>query len=121
VHADALAETEAARMRMLGSVALSLCYAASARFDGLISLRPIRSVDAAAGQLIAREAGRLVAFPDVETAGLGLDMRSRVLAAANEPILDLLRETARKVREQLRRAHSRPWEGSAESTARHLE
>jgi myo-inositol-1(or 4)-monophosphatase len=101
-HADVLAETRADRMRMLGSAALSLCYVASARFDGLISLRPMRSVDVAAGQLIVREAGGYVAFPDAGfdgvAPGLGLDMRSRVLAATSEPILELLMRTAEKVR-----------------------
>jgi myo-inositol-1(or 4)-monophosphatase len=102
VHSEALAETKADRMRMLGSAALSLCYVASARFDGLISLRPMRSVDVAAGQLIVREAGGYVAFPDAGydgvAPGLGLDMRSRVLAATSEEILRLLVETAEKVR-----------------------
>jgi myo-inositol-1(or 4)-monophosphatase len=101
-HAESLAETEADRMRMLGSAALSLCYVASARFDGLISLRPMRSVDVAGGQLIVREAGGYVAFPDGGydgvAPGLGLDMRSRVLAATSEPILELLVQTAEKVR-----------------------
>jgi myo-inositol-1(or 4)-monophosphatase len=101
-HADAIAATEADRLRMLGSAALSLCYVASARFDGLISLRPMRSVDVAAGQLIVREAGGHVAFPDAGydgvAPGLGLDMRSRVLAATSEPILELLVRTAEKVR-----------------------
>jgi len=110
VHADALAETEAARMRMLGSVALSLCYVASARFDGLISLRPVRSVDVAAGQLIVREAGGRVAFPDAgdgrSAPGLDLDMRSRVVAGCGDAVQGLLLGTASKVREQFRRAHS---------------
>jgi myo-inositol-1(or 4)-monophosphatase len=101
-NAEALAATEAGRLRMLGSAALSLCYVASARFDGLISLRPVRSVDVAAGQLIVREAGGQVAFPDAGydgvAPGLGLDMRSRMLAAGSEPILELLVETAEKVR-----------------------
>jgi myo-inositol-1(or 4)-monophosphatase len=99
-HSDALADTEADRMRMLGSAALSLCYVASARFDGLISLRAMRSVDVAAGQLIVREAGGEVAFPDDPhtTPGLGLEMRSRVLAATSRPILDLLHTTADRVR-----------------------
>jgi myo-inositol-1(or 4)-monophosphatase len=100
-HADALAATEADRMRMLGSAALSLCYVASARFDGLISLRAMRSVDVAAGQLIVREAGGHVAFPDAGydgvAPGLGLDMRSRVLAATSERILELLLRTAETV------------------------
>lgn len=120
-HADALAKTEADRMRMLGSIALSLCYVASTRFDGLLTLRPVRSVDVAAGQLIVREAGGGVAFPDRGhdgvAPGLGLDMRSRVVAAASRPILELLLETAEKVDEQFRRAHSTPWRGSGESTA----
>jgi myo-inositol-1(or 4)-monophosphatase len=108
LHADALAETEAARMRMLGSVALSLCYVASARCDGLLSLRPVRSVDVAAGQLIVREAGGRVAFPDDEapSPGLGLDMRSRVVAGSGDGVQELLLGTAAKVREQFRRAHS---------------
>jgi len=110
LHADALAETEAARMRMLGSVALSLCYVASARFDGLVSLRPVRSVDVAAGQLIVREAGGRVAFPDADgdggAPGLDLDMRSRVIAGSGEAVQELLLGTAAKVRGQFRRAHS---------------
>jgi myo-inositol-1(or 4)-monophosphatase len=124
-HADALAETRADRMRMLGSLALSLCYVASTRFDGLISLRPVRSVDVAAGQLIVREAGGGVAFPDAGydgvAPGLDLGMRSRVVAAASEPILELLIRTAEKVDAQFRRAHSLPWPDSAESTAQDLE
>ena len=107
VHADALAETQADRMRMLGSAALSLCYVASARLDGLISLRGLRSVDVAAGQLIVREAGGQVAFPEAsDGAQLDLEMRSRVVAATSPPILELLVGTARRVHEQFRRAHS---------------
>ncbi len=101
-HADALAGTDAHRLRMLGSVALALCYVASGRFDGLISLRGLRSVDVAAGQLIAREAGAVVAFPDAGydgvSPGLDLDMRSSVLAATNEAILERLQVAAAKVR-----------------------
>jgi myo-inositol-1(or 4)-monophosphatase len=94
--ADAIAQTRAHRLRMIGSIALSLCFVASARFDGMLCLRPSRSVDAAAGQLIVREAGGAVSFPDAGGddplgAGLDLDMRSRVLAGATEGILsDLL-------------------------------
>jgi myo-inositol-1(or 4)-monophosphatase len=88
---DALAQTEAHRLRMIGSIALSLCFVASARFDGMLSLRPARSVDAAAGQLIVREAGGEVSFPDADgdrplSAGLDLDMRSRVVAGATSVI-----------------------------------
>jgi myo-inositol-1(or 4)-monophosphatase len=83
--AGALAATTAHRLRLIGSIALGLAWVAGARFDALLSLRSIRSVDAAAGQLIVREAGGAVAFPDIEggdlTAPLDLDMRSHVVAA----------------------------------------
>ena len=88
--AEAIAATSAHRLRMLGSIALSLCNVASARFDAVLSLREARSVDAAAGQLIVREAGGAVAFPDAGDldAPLSLDMRSRVVAAASPAVLD---------------------------------
>jgi myo-inositol-1(or 4)-monophosphatase len=90
----ALAATEARRVRMVGSVALSLCYVAGARFDAMVTLRTVRSVDAAAGQLIVREAGGRVAFPDTADGRLGaslmLDMRSRVAAAPNDAALEQL-------------------------------
>ena len=96
-NAEALSATGAARLRCLGSVALSLCYVAGGRFDAMVTLGATRSVDCAAGQLIAREAGAAVAFPDtgghLAEMGLGLDERSRVVAAAGpdlfEPLLDI--------------------------------
>jgi myo-inositol-1(or 4)-monophosphatase len=51
------------RLRAIGTIASSLCQVAAARFDGMVSLRRARGVDAAAGQLIVREAGGLVSFP----------------------------------------------------------
>jgi len=54
------------RLRALGSIASALCQVAAARFDGMVSLRRSRGVDAAAGQLIVREAGGLVSFPACE-------------------------------------------------------
>jgi myo-inositol-1(or 4)-monophosphatase len=54
------------RLRALGTIAATLCQVAAARFDGMVTLRRCRGVDAAAGQLIVREAGGLVAFPDCE-------------------------------------------------------
>lgn len=55
---------EVQRIRSIGSIALTLCQVAAARYDGMLSLRPCRSVDAAAGQLIVREAGGVVIFGD---------------------------------------------------------
>jgi myo-inositol-1(or 4)-monophosphatase len=59
---DSLVGT-AYRLRALGTIASSLCQVAAARFDGMVSLRRARGVDAAAGQLIVREAGGFVSFP----------------------------------------------------------
>ncbi|HEU5142330.1 MAG TPA: inositol monophosphatase family protein, partial [Solirubrobacterales bacterium] len=68
------------------SIAISLCQVAAGRVDGMAGLRPCRSVDAAAAQLIVREAGGVVAFGDagLEGADLGLDARYRIAAAAGE-------------------------------------
>jgi myo-inositol-1(or 4)-monophosphatase len=72
--ADALAE-RAYRLRALGTIASTLCQVAAARLDGMVTLRGCRSVDAAAGQLIVREAGGLVAFPRCPTPlGAPLDL-----------------------------------------------
>jgi myo-inositol-1(or 4)-monophosphatase len=54
------------RLRALGTIASTLCQVAAARFDAMVTLRRCRGVDAAAGQLIVREAGGLVAFTDCE-------------------------------------------------------
>ena len=51
------------RLRALGTIAATLCQVAAARFDAMVTLRPSRGVDAAAGQLIVREAGGVVSFP----------------------------------------------------------
>jgi myo-inositol-1(or 4)-monophosphatase len=74
------------RLRVVGSIAISACYVAAGRFDAMLSLRPCRSVDIAAAQLIAREAGGQVTFGRLgpEGADLGLDARYPVGAAAGE-------------------------------------
>jgi myo-inositol-1(or 4)-monophosphatase len=50
------------RVRAIGTIASTLCQVAAGRFDAMVTLRPCRAVDAAAGQLIVREAGGLVGF-----------------------------------------------------------
>jgi myo-inositol-1(or 4)-monophosphatase len=80
---EALGET-VNRLRAMGSIAISLCQLAPTRVDGMFTLRPTRSVDVAAAQLIVREAGALVAFPSFdEPLGAPLDIvpHSRVVAA----------------------------------------
>jgi myo-inositol-1(or 4)-monophosphatase len=75
------------RLRALGTIAASLCQVAAARFDAMVTLRRCRGVDAAAGQLIVREAGGLVSFPDCEDPlGAPLDAApSSHLIAARSP------------------------------------
>ena len=80
---DALAEASH-RLRAIGAIAVSLCQVAAARFDAMASLKRCRAVDAAAAQLIVREAGGLVAFiayDDPLAAPLDLEPRSPVIAA----------------------------------------
>ena len=77
-------ERNVGRVRAIGSIAISLCQVAASRLDGLVSLRNCRAVDAAAGQLIVREAGGVVSFPRCPTplgAPLDTEPRSPVVAA----------------------------------------
>jgi myo-inositol-1(or 4)-monophosphatase len=75
------------RLRIMGSLALSLCQLASGRVDGVCSLKRARAVDIAAAQLFVRELGYAIELFDdprefVE-AELDLVGRSRVAAAGN--------------------------------------
>ncbi len=87
------------RMRSPGSIAVSLCYVASGRFDGMISTRNCRSVDAAAGQLIAREAGAQVEFAGLELGEAPLDLSARYDVAAARTATDL--STLREAQDQV--------------------
>jgi myo-inositol-1(or 4)-monophosphatase len=89
---DALAG-KAYRLRVIGSIAITAAYVGAGRLDAMLSLRPCRSVDAAAAQLIVLEAGGAVAFGDLDPAAadLSLDARYPIAAAAGEGSLELLR------------------------------
>ena len=89
--ASAIASVEARRLRVLGSVAMTLCLVAAGQLDGMLSLRPIRSVDAAAAQLLVTETGGSVAFPAADD--LSLEMRSPVFAARSPDLLERLQST----------------------------
>jgi myo-inositol-1(or 4)-monophosphatase len=81
------------RLRVVGSIAITASYVAAGRFDAMLSLRPCRSVDAAAAQLIVREAGGAVAFGELalEEASLDLDARYPIAAASSEDGLRTVR------------------------------
>jgi myo-inositol-1(or 4)-monophosphatase len=77
------------RLRVVGSIAITASYVAAGRFDAMLSLRSCRSVDAAAAQLIVREAGGAVAFGDLalERVPLDLDARYPIAAACDATAL----------------------------------
>jgi myo-inositol-1(or 4)-monophosphatase len=77
------------RLRVMGSLAISLCHLAAGRVDGVVSLKPARSVDIAAAQLLVRERGLAIELPDappLRAAPLDLVGRSRVAAAGTEDL-----------------------------------
>jgi myo-inositol-1(or 4)-monophosphatase len=80
------------RLRIMGSLALSFCHLAAGRVDAVCSLKPARSVDIAAAQLLCRELGLAVDLFDVEdpfgTAPLDLEQRSRVVAAGSRAVCE---------------------------------
>jgi myo-inositol-1(or 4)-monophosphatase len=81
------------RLRVVGAIAISAAYVAAGRFDAMLSLRSCRSVDAAAAQLIVREAGGVVAFGEGDLSEAALDLESRypVAAASSEAGLATVR------------------------------
>jgi myo-inositol-1(or 4)-monophosphatase len=85
----------ARRLRIMGSLALSLCHFAAGRVDGACSLKTARSVDIAAAQLVVRERGLPIELPDAglfEQAPLDLEGRSRVVAARTPELCAQLAE-----------------------------
>ncbi|MDQ5822250.1 MAG: hypothetical protein M3540_12490 [Actinomycetota bacterium] len=85
------------RLRIMGSLALSLCHLAAGRVDAVCSLKAARSVDIAAAQLLVRECGLAVDLfedPPFEAAPLDLEGRSRLVAAGTP-------ETCRKLADAL--------------------
>jgi myo-inositol-1(or 4)-monophosphatase len=81
------------RLRIMGSLALSLCHLAAGRIDAVCSLKPARSVDIAAAQLLVRERGLAIDLfedPPFEAAPLDVEGRSRVDAAGTPQLCQQL-------------------------------
>jgi myo-inositol-1(or 4)-monophosphatase len=81
------------RIRVMGSLALSMCHLAAGRVDAVCSLKPARSVDIAAAQLLVRERGlalELFDDPPFARAPLDLVQRSRLAAAATPELVSAL-------------------------------
>ncbi len=83
------------RVRCVGSLAISIASVAAGRFDGLAFPHLSRSVDVAAAQLIAREAGALVDLGEggLSEVGLALEDRFPVTVAASGEGLETLLST----------------------------
>ncbi len=88
---------KAYRCRSIGALAITLCYVAAGRLDGMLSGRPCRSVDVAAAQLIAREAGASLIFGELSLDQAQLDLAARyaVIAGLDEKLLGALIEVQR--------------------------
>jgi myo-inositol-1(or 4)-monophosphatase len=81
------------RLRIMGSLALSLCHLAAGRVDAVCSLKPARSVDIAAAQLLVRERGFAIDLfedPPFDAAPLDVVGRSRVVAAGTPELCQQL-------------------------------
>lgn len=86
------------RVRVMGSLALSLCHLAAGRVDAVCSLKPARSVDIAAAQLLVRERGGAIELfddPPLGAAPLDLVQRSRVAAAGSPELAAALADALR--------------------------
>jgi myo-inositol-1(or 4)-monophosphatase len=89
LKATAALQDRAYRIRCPGSIAVALSYVAVGRYDGMITTRNCRSVDAAAAQLIAREAGASLEFAGKELGEAPLDLSARYDVAAARTAADL--------------------------------
>jgi myo-inositol-1(or 4)-monophosphatase len=81
------------RLRIMGSLALSLCHLAAGRVDAVCSLKPARSVDIAAAQLLVLERGLAIDLfedPPFAAAPLDVEGRSRVVAAGTPELCQQL-------------------------------
>jgi myo-inositol-1(or 4)-monophosphatase len=81
------------RLRVMGSLALSLCHLAAGRVDAVCSLKAARAVDIAAAQLLVREQGLAIDLPEAPPFGaapLDIEGRSRVVAAATPDVCERL-------------------------------
>jgi len=81
------------RLRIMGSLAISLCHLAAGRVDGVCSLKAARAVDIAAAQLLVRERALAIDLPENPPFGaalLDLEGRSLCVAGATPEVCDRL-------------------------------
>ena len=76
------------RVRVMGSLALSLCHLADGRVDAVCSLKEARSVDIAAAQLLVRECGLAIELfedPPLRRRRRSISSRARALPRPRRP------------------------------------
>ena len=82
-----VAEAGIKEIRVVGSIAIELCYVGLGRLDGLMTCGQCRSVDAAAGHLFATSLGSTVLFDGRGPASAGLRLAERYRLVAGRPEL----------------------------------
>jgi myo-inositol-1(or 4)-monophosphatase len=81
------------RLRIMGSLALSLCHLCAGRVDAVCSLKEARPVDIAAAQLLLRECSLPIVYADArpfDAAPLDTEARSPVAAAGTQELAERL-------------------------------
>jgi myo-inositol-1(or 4)-monophosphatase len=81
------------RLRIMGSLALSLCHLSAGRVDAVCSLKEARPVDIAAAQLLLRECSLPIVYADAgpfDAAPLDTAARSPVAAAGTQELAERL-------------------------------
>jgi myo-inositol-1(or 4)-monophosphatase len=81
------------RLRIMGSLALSLCHLAAGRVDAVCSLKEARAVDVAAAQLLLQECSLPIVFADAgpfAASPLDTAARSPVAAAGTQELAERL-------------------------------
>lgn len=83
------------RVRIMGAQAITFCHLAAGRTDAVAVLKPSRTVDFAAAQLVVRERGfsiQAIDGPPLRTIPLDLAARSRICAAGSDELVAQLAE-----------------------------
>lgn len=78
------------RIRILGSVALELCYIANGKYDVFMDMRKSRIIDIAASKLIVEESGAIISdnFGKKLKNNLSISEKAFIIGAGNQKIHD---------------------------------
>lgn len=76
------------RMRIMGAIAVELCYIAEGIYDAFLDIEAVRVLDIAAAQLIIKEAGGYITDTDSNVLSSQIDLleKTTVIAASNHSL-----------------------------------